>query len=456
MTTEAVRVEVAGLAIDGEVWLAAPPARVFRALTTPELLEAWWGDEAVYTTHDWQLDAHEGAPWRCEVRLANGRRHHIAGHVLEVVPERRLRLSWRPSWGGLAATEVRFELDAHDGGTRLVLHHSGFRPDFSGLETHRVGWPWVLGWLVRRFPGRTVAFTGEDMDTTTIGDFIDGAWNDHASDARAVAARLPAARPLLAREPQQLAALVQITEHVLLGHLGDADAMEPWLAEWAPLAAQQADAAPALDRARLAARLLRGGAAEPGEFPAGLVVRAHGTAVNGVAARGDLARARRLLQSAEAIARADGGVDAIKGLAASCNNLASQLLDEPRDDARDTLMLEAAHRSRRTWAEVGTWLQVERADFILALCAAKVGDGAQALAHAESCLAICEANNADAFERFFAHQALAEARRAGHDSAGARAAMAPMPALLDAIDDAGSRSYARGVLDKLQADLSAA
>jgi len=152
MTTEAVRVEVAGLAIDGEVWLAAPPARVFRALTTPELLEAWWGDEAFYTTHDWQLDAREGTPWRCSVRLANGRTHHIDGRVLEVVPDQRLRISWRPSWGGLAATEVRFELDAHDGGTRLVLHHSGFRPDFSGLETHRVGWPWVLGWLLRRLP----------------------------------------------------------------------------------------------------------------------------------------------------------------------------------------------------------------------------------------------------------------------------------------------------------------
>jgi len=293
------------------------------------------------------------------------------------------------------------------------------------------------------------------MDTTTIGDFIDQAWTDHASDARAVAVRLPAARPLLAREPQQLAALVQLTEHVLLGHLGDADAIEPWLAEWAPLAAQQADAAPALDRARLAARLLRGGAAEPGEFAGGLVVRAHGTAANGMAARGDLARARRLLQSAEAIARADSGVDVIKGLAASCNNLASQLLDEPRDDARDTLMLEAAHQSRRTWAEVGTWLQVERADFILALCAAKVGDAAQALSHAQSCLAICEANGADAFERFFAQQALGEAYRVDGNMPRARDELEAMHRLIGDIDDAGNRAYAQSALDKLSAAVNA-
>lgn len=147
--TDAMRVEVAGLVVDGEVWLAASPQRVFRALTTPGLLEAWWGDEAIYTTHDWRLRADEGSAWRCEVRLRNGRRHHIEGTVLEVVPERRLRLSWQPSWGGLAATEVSFELEAQRGGTRLALRHSGFRPDFSGLETHRVGWPWVLGWLRR-------------------------------------------------------------------------------------------------------------------------------------------------------------------------------------------------------------------------------------------------------------------------------------------------------------------
>jgi uncharacterized protein YndB with AHSA1/START domain len=150
--TDTPRVEVHGLEIDGDLWLAAPPSRVFRALTTPGLLEAWWGDEAVYTTHDWQLQPTAGTPWRCEVRLPNGRRHHIAGTVLEAVPDRRLRFSWQPSWGGLASTEVSFELEAQRGGTRLQLRHSGFRPDFSGLETHRVGWPWVLGWLLRRFP----------------------------------------------------------------------------------------------------------------------------------------------------------------------------------------------------------------------------------------------------------------------------------------------------------------
>lgn len=144
------RVDVVGLDIAGEVWMDAPPARVFRALTTPELLEAWWGDEAIYTTHGWRLRAEAGSAWRCEVRLRNGRRHHIEGVVLEVVPERLLRLSWQPSWEAASTTEVRFELSPAHGGTRLALRHTGFRPDFTGLETHRLGWPWVLGWLASR------------------------------------------------------------------------------------------------------------------------------------------------------------------------------------------------------------------------------------------------------------------------------------------------------------------
>lgn len=147
MTEAAVRVVVAGLEIDGEVWMAASPARVFSALTTPELLEAWWGDEEIYTTHDWSLRPDEGSQWRCRVRLRNGREHHIEGTVLEVVPQRRLRMSWQPSWGGMPDTEVTFELEAARGGTRLALRHTGFKPDFSGLETHRVGWPWVLQWM---------------------------------------------------------------------------------------------------------------------------------------------------------------------------------------------------------------------------------------------------------------------------------------------------------------------
>ncbi len=43
--------------------LAAPPEKVFRAYTTPEQVEQWWGP-ASYTTRAEQLDARTGGAWR--------------------------------------------------------------------------------------------------------------------------------------------------------------------------------------------------------------------------------------------------------------------------------------------------------------------------------------------------------------------------------------------------------
>jgi hypothetical protein len=285
----------------------------------------------------------------------------------------------------------------------------------------------------------------------TIAEFIDAAWNDHVADPRGVAARLPAARPLLERDPAQVGAFLQLAEHLLLGHLGDADAIRSWL-DWAePLVAQHPDAVPALARARLAARLLRGDVPNPGEQPAAMQVRALGTAINGLAARGDIARARRLLDTAATRARAPGaGADALKALAASYNNLASQLLDGARSPQADALMLEAAQASRDTWAEAGTWLNVERGDYGLALCAAAVGDGATSVGHARACLSICAANDADAFERFFGHEALARGLLARGERAAAASELPTMHTLLAAIDDDGNRAYAQSCLDKLQ------
>ena len=50
--------------VHATVEIAAPPARVFRALTTPAQLAAWWGQPGMYTTSDWQLVLFRGLPPR--------------------------------------------------------------------------------------------------------------------------------------------------------------------------------------------------------------------------------------------------------------------------------------------------------------------------------------------------------------------------------------------------------
>jgi hypothetical protein len=41
--------------IKAEIEIAASPERVFRALTDPTELAAWWGDSMMYRTYDWQM-----------------------------------------------------------------------------------------------------------------------------------------------------------------------------------------------------------------------------------------------------------------------------------------------------------------------------------------------------------------------------------------------------------------
>ena len=289
---------------------------------------------------------------------------------------------------------------------------------------------------------------------TTITEFIDQAWNDHAGNPQGVAARLPQAVALLEQAPDKTGDFAQLAEHVLVAHLGDGDAMARCLASLAPWAARHPVSGPALVRARLAAALVRGADAPAEPLPRAAAIRAHGSAVCGLASRGDVAAARSLMQSAAALGRDTSAADqdAHKALAACYHNLAAQLEEGPRGAERDALMMESAHLSRSTWAEAGTWINVERADYMLALCAIAMGDASQAVMHARSCLAICEANEADAFERFFAHEALGRALVASGDASAAGEQLARMRALLGDIDES-NRAYCQGSIDKLAAHL---
>jgi hypothetical protein len=70
--------------------------------------------------------------------------------------------------------------------------------------------------------------------------------------------------------------------------------------------------------------------------------------------------------------------------------------------------------------------------------------------HAELCLSVCRANDAEASERFFAHEALARTRHACGDAPGALAARAVMADLVPDTDQ-GMRGYCESELAKLDA-----
>ena len=122
----------------------------------------------------------------------------------------------------------------------------------------------------------------------------------------------------------------------------------------------------------------------------------------------------------------------------------------PLGPAQRELMIHAAQVARAQWERAGTWLEVERAEYRLALCWVVAGDPAQALQHARRCDSIVRENGSLPLEVFFAAEALCLPARALGDSALHAAAVGTARQAFDALplDD---QAWCRATLDKLNA-----
>lgn len=139
-TSDAPRARASEIELNLERHFAAPPERVFQALTDPAELARWWGPEN-HSVPVCELDVRPGGAWRTCMRAPDGGEHCVSGVYREVVPPRRLVYTW--SWdsedGPGDETLVTLELTARDGGTDLVLTHRGFVSD-ELRDKHQGGW----------------------------------------------------------------------------------------------------------------------------------------------------------------------------------------------------------------------------------------------------------------------------------------------------------------------------
>jgi uncharacterized protein YndB with AHSA1/START domain len=132
-------------AIERELVLPVPPARVWAALTQPDGLSAWFGTRAVVDLRPggslafiWDENGSERFTWR--------------GEVEAVEPPYRFAFRWQPFVGYAEAslsesptTRVEFTLEEHPQGTRLRVVESGFAslpPEFrrTSFEDNTRGW----------------------------------------------------------------------------------------------------------------------------------------------------------------------------------------------------------------------------------------------------------------------------------------------------------------------------
>jgi uncharacterized protein YndB with AHSA1/START domain/DNA-binding transcriptional ArsR family regulator len=127
-------------------FIAAPPSKVWRALTEPELHARWWvpGDIAATVGHRFHLEMPGWGSTPCE--------------VVEVDPQRRFVYTFNGDW------TLTWRLVPEGAGTRLFLDHSGF--DFNDAKARsafeRMGSGWRdqvvprLARLAAELPDQTV------------------------------------------------------------------------------------------------------------------------------------------------------------------------------------------------------------------------------------------------------------------------------------------------------------
>jgi uncharacterized protein YndB with AHSA1/START domain len=134
--------------------LAHPPEKVWRAITEPEHLEAWFPDTIVVDR--WEVGAalqfrHEGGLYAFE------------GQVLEVTVPRALEFTWGPD-------TIRLELEPDGEGTRLTLLDT--LEELGKAARDGSGWHVCLDHLEHDLNGTTPRWTASERWREVHPDYV--------------------------------------------------------------------------------------------------------------------------------------------------------------------------------------------------------------------------------------------------------------------------------------------
>jgi len=136
--------------------IAARQSIVFEALTTADGVGSWWGTDDLPVIAA-EVDARIGGAFRIRFPTLDGQEHEAYGEYLELVPPRRLVMSWRWVHGGAPEeigriSRIEIELRPIDSGVELTVTHADLANDVSGV-IHERGWADSLARLSRLLGG---------------------------------------------------------------------------------------------------------------------------------------------------------------------------------------------------------------------------------------------------------------------------------------------------------------
>lgn len=296
-----------------------------------------------------------------------------------------------------------------------------------------------------------------------FAEFTQKAWSDHGEDAQAVADRLAGGLELVT-ELAQLPALAGLIVHVRGEHLGQWDEGLEELEALTRHKTFDADTEPgrSIQRSKAILHRCRGdegafescmqlGRSQADHPPESDHARVYAVVASTLAGQDRIEEAMTAFQQALDFTTYGPvrGDPAALALAVTGNNLACALEEKAdRSSEEVELMKLAAETGRHFWEIAGDWKNVERAEYRLGMTMIAAGEARSAVKHAEQCLAVCQENEADALELFFAHEVLARASHADGSDDAAAVAHARCVELLDEQDE-DMKSYCSSCLEQL-------
>lgn len=137
-------------AIVSEIDIAAPPERVFQALTDSAELVRWFTDTSCPVKF-WHMDTRQGGSYSYATEKGNFEVNGVSefechGEILEIDSPRLLVYTWVANWhlDKQRKTVVRWELTPSGKGTHVKVTHSGLVQEQAAREDYRGGWPGVI------------------------------------------------------------------------------------------------------------------------------------------------------------------------------------------------------------------------------------------------------------------------------------------------------------------------
>jgi len=118
-----------------------PPEAVFRAWTTPDILQRWWCPDG-WTPAEIEIDLRIGGAYRLGMRrIEGGDPVYVRGHFLEIsVPEKLIYTwKWENAFEQMPETQVTVKFIESAGATELELTQEPL-PEIPICLRHRTGW----------------------------------------------------------------------------------------------------------------------------------------------------------------------------------------------------------------------------------------------------------------------------------------------------------------------------